>query len=803
MDEAENALRQRLSIPNDAQVVLVFGETSHWDPNWLLTSEEYYVRLVRHILDDALSALSEEPRRVYSIEGLFFLKLYWERNPAQRETIRRLINEGRLRLTGTGITTPDTLLPETEAILRDYLFGQEWLRENGMEVEPRIAYLPDDFGHSPALPSMLVALGFDYAAITRIDGMYFVGTDYRRKGSFPLPGSSAHRLLELERSLDFVWRGPDNNEVLCHWNAFTYFQGDMLAHMGIIRWMDLPLCLPWRTGRHVARRIDGFVRQLQPLSRTPYLFCPIGCDFTGPLKSLLPLLERYNTTRYPETGVFLVNAGLDDYLDLVACHRESLPTLSLDPNPYWMGFYGTRPAVKQRVNRISHKLGLTEMLVAASEPKAEATNSSALKEAWDLLVVSNHHDFITGTAPDSVWVEEQRPWLEHAESLADDALTRARARAAPRTSLSASDGASPPAWRLDDGDLEVVTRHNRLVLSGRDGGCIVTLEHNGTSLIDGPANDLVVYRDSGGLWRMGHEYLGGTFRELERASAIPATIRATERLGTLEVKVEVELAGRRFVRQLWLRDDSPVIRMRLVGAAPARTTVTCRFPTVLRTEQLLMDVPGGLVRRPRHKLYTPTFWPARSFVHAVDPVSGRGLAAFLGGPAAPSLGPDGAMEWMALRNAPRERAFVILPLLAHPASGTDPDEHAFDYAVMCTSGGWQQEHTLPRIARQVLGEALLPDAPDIDSVTPVRVDHDGVLVAAVKPASRGQGWIVRLHCFAYPDPPRAVQLTDTRGPIRAAWLCDARERDRRPLAVRDGGATVPIEGAITSVRLLV
>jgi len=53
-----------------------------------------------------------------------------------------------------------------------------------MTVEPRLAYLPDDFGHSPALPTMLVALGFDMAAITRIDGMYFIGLRLSRSVGF-------------------------------------------------------------------------------------------------------------------------------------------------------------------------------------------------------------------------------------------------------------------------------------------------------------------------------------------------------------------------------------------------------------------------------------------------------------------------------------------------------------------------------------------------------------------------------------------------------------------------------------------
>ena len=186
------------------------------------------------------------------------------------------------------------------------------------------------------------------AAITRIDGMYFVGSDYRRKSAFPLPGSSAELLTREFRTADFVWRGPDGSQVLCHWNAFTYFQGDLLAHIGLVRWMDRVYGFPWRTESHVARRIEGYLRDLTPLARTPYLYCPIGGDFNGPIADLWGLLDRYNRTRFPATGVWALNAGLDDYLALVSCHQSTLPVLGLDPNPYWMGFYASRPEAKRR-----------------------------------------------------------------------------------------------------------------------------------------------------------------------------------------------------------------------------------------------------------------------------------------------------------------------------------------------------------------------------------------------------------------------------------------------------------------------
>lgn len=791
----ERRLRRSLGVPDDARTVLVFGETSHWDPNWLFTSEEYYQRRIATILDEVLSELEREPRRVFSIESLFFLQRYWERRPERRELVRELVRDGRLRFTGTGVTTPDTLLPSTEAILRDYLHGQEWLRENGMEVEPRVAYLPDDFGHSPALPSILSALGFDRACVTRIDGMYFVGTDYRGPGSYPLPGSSAHLLYRELSTTDFVWRGPDGAEVLCHWNAFTYFQGDMLAHIGVIRWMGVTFGIPWRTGRHIAGRIDRLVAQLAPRSRSPYLFCPIGCDFNGPIPDLLALLDRYNRTHFQDTGVWVVNAGMDDHLALVDCHRGRLPVLSLDPNPYWMGFYASRPDAKRRINRTARKLVLAEKL-AFARPEHEPE----LRRAWDLVVLSNHHDFITGTSPDRVFREEQLPWLREAEDRADAAL----ARVIPEESEPPPEPA-PPEWRAKAGRVEVETPFYRLVVSEARGGCIVSARVDERELVAAPANDLVAHRDSGGLWRMGHEYRGGTFAERVRASDGPAKIVATETGGVLELRIESELDGAPVERRMWLRADSPIVRMQVEGLPRRQRTVTCRFPLRSSASSLVMDVPGGVVERPMSKLYAPTFWPARSFAHLTD-ASGFGLAAFLGGPACVALSRPGTMEWVALRHTPLELAYGFLPMPAHPASGSEDEASTLEYAVWLTRAGDFRDNRVPEAVRRALRAALWPPgARDLDALANamVRAEPSSVLVTALKPASRGEGVIARLRSHAPAGARTTVRLRSDVRAIRAARLCDARERDLAELAVEDGVVTVPVERAITSVRLFV
>ena len=810
MDGHETYLRQRLGTPDDARRVIVFAESSHWDPNWLYTSEEYFRRFVRRNLDRAIEELQRDPRRVYSVECIFFLRMYWERRPEQRDAVRALVNQGRLRLTNSGVTTADTLLPDIEPILRDFLIGQEWLRANGMSQEPQVAYFADSFGCSPALPSLLRAAGFNKAAVTRIDGMFFPGCDYEPQARFPRPGSSAALLMNQERTLDFVWRGPDGAEVLCHWNAYTYGQGDLLAYRGITRVYLFPVAIPDRSDRLVARRIERFVAQLAPYGRMPYLFCPIGFDFVEPIPDLLVLLDRYNRVHYPTTGIWAVNAGLDDYLAMVECYRERLPVLELDPNPYWTGFYTSRPALKKRCHELVDLLLLAERLALLPGNRgAEGSIARELEDAWWHAVVANHHDFITGTSPDRVVEAEQRPWLERAAATAGAAVQRLspvlERRQRPGPGRGQGLASSLPEWRSRDGRVEVQTPCYAVELAEEAGGAIVRAWHPVTQvpLLAGISNDLVGYRDSGGLWRMGHEFRGGVFSEIARASDRPARLQVRECDGGLEVACDADLGGETVRRQLYFCGDDPMIRFRVEGRAARGRTVTIRFATGLSASRIAMDVPGGIVVRPPQKIYDPTFWPLQHFVHVQDHVDGRGVALCLGLPGAVSYRPDGSLEAVALRNATRERAFGFLPIPGMPASGHERSVHAFDYALLFTSAGDWRENGIPLVARAVAdspwdttGRAPLHNL----AASVVTTDRPDVIVMAVKPASRGEGLIVRLLALNTPGVPLAITFNGHT--VKAAFLCDARERDLAALEVRAGDVRLAMPGAIATVRLL-
>jgi hypothetical protein len=727
-------------------------ESSHWDTNWLRTSEEYFTERIEPIFDAIFKELRAEPTRVFAIESVFFLKLYWERHPERRDELLQLLEERRLRLLGASLTTPDTLLPHPESVLRDYLIGQEWLRSIGCSLFPRVAYFPDNFGHSPALPSLMRAAGVDAVGVTRIDGMHFVGSDYRMPGTFPLPGSTAHLLQRQLKTLDFVWRDAAGSEVLCHWNAFTYFQGDMLAHIGIIRWNGTLFGFPWRGSGHVARQLEKFARALEPVSKTPYLFCPIGCDFNPPIEGLGTLVQRYNDERSQKSGLYVVLAGLDDYFDLMQCHREALPVLEVDPNPAWMGFYSSRPELKSRHTRTVRRL-----LHAEDESARSGVKRKELDTAWELIALSNHHDFITGTSPDRVVDAEQIPWLHNAETMLGPMV---QAPAAAQL---------PPRWRRRKHDIHVETRHLSMTFSEERGGCLTRLRNAcGQDLLNGLGLDLISYHDTGGLWRLGHEFAGGAFRPRERASDRPGRVKVMQEGDALRIEITSWLDAGLFRRTLWIRDADASIRLRTEGQPDAHTTITCQMQTAQKIETLRMDAAGGFIRRPLQKLYAPTFWPALSSVET------PGLSLLLDSPTAVSGSTEGSLEWIVARHAPKERAYWVLPVLAHPIGGSVRAPQTHDTVLHLG--------TLPRLEHAW-----------------IRCNDAGVRVAMVKPAADRNGIIIRLHADLLPELP--VELTLQGQALEEAHLCDARETNLSTLRIDRDVAHIPLSARIATVRL--
>ena len=75
-----------------------------------------------------------------------------------------------------------------------------------------------------------------------------------------------------------------------------------------------------------------------------------------------------------------------------------------------------------------------------------------------------------------------------------------------------------------------------------------------------------------------------------------------------------------------------------------------------------------------------------------------------------------------------------------------------------------------------------------------------VRVIAFKAAHRGDGYILRLRAYQIPQSPVTIHLPQRL--IKAASLCDARERDLKSVEVERGKTTLSLTDTITTLRLI-
>lgn len=439
-DLSELGLREALGVPADAKRVLILSQSSHLDINWKKTFDQYYRDHVEQVFVDATALLDRDPKAYYSVAEMAFLAKHVALHGVG--TWRQHAETGHARIIGGGMTTPDTLLTTDESLIRDYLLGTIFA-EDQLGARPRAAWLPDSFGHSPTVPDLLSAAGFTSVGFGRADGARHSYEVIVGKLEPIMPGvATTASLLRDLGSADFVWRGPGGGEVLAHYMPVReYCQGDTIdlagfalggTRLGVDHDDDPPF---------VRGKIAEYIDQLTPYQRTPYLFVPVGCDFQPPRPNLTQYARWWNETEYERTGVWVATATFEDFMKLVSFHRDKLPVIERDITPVWTGFYASRPRVKRAARGLVESLVGVEPFLAMIEPA-----SRALASGWDVAVLANHHDWITGTSNDAVVNDEQVPQLEAARASADETWDRVLAGFAAKV-----DTQSAPA-----GDVVVV-----------------------------------------------------------------------------------------------------------------------------------------------------------------------------------------------------------------------------------------------------------------------------------------------------------------------------------------------------------
>jgi alpha-mannosidase len=267
----------------------------------------------------------------------------------------------------------DCNLPDGESLARQLLIGTRYF-ERELGVSPRVVWLPDSFGFTWALPTLMAAAGLPY----------FV--------THKLSWSTTNRIPHDT----FRWRGPDGSEVLAHFlctpsltpGEHTTYNGHLLPSVARGAWKrfqerqlqdELLVAFGWGDGGG-GPTIDMIEagRRLRQLPGFPRVQMGSAHDF----------FERLERQLAAQPDVPVWDGEL--YLE------------------YHRGTY-TGQARQKRRNALSQRLFHAAELYAASARVLldAAYPRDALEDGWKLILTNQFHDILPGSAINQVYREAE------------------------------------------------------------------------------------------------------------------------------------------------------------------------------------------------------------------------------------------------------------------------------------------------------------------------------------------------------------------------------------------------------------
>ena len=133
---------QKIEFPENANTVVILGQSSHLDISWVYTSEEYYEKLVKDIFLNSIDFVkSHKNHRVFFAE-IFWIDKFLKKEEKEGNELLSLIKDGKIKIEGGGVGTDDWVVIPTEGIIRNYMTGRSWLKKRGLKI-PKDAWVPD------------------------------------------------------------------------------------------------------------------------------------------------------------------------------------------------------------------------------------------------------------------------------------------------------------------------------------------------------------------------------------------------------------------------------------------------------------------------------------------------------------------------------------------------------------------------------------------------------------------------------------------------------------------------------------
>nr|NHJ85978.1 hypothetical protein [Asgard group archaeon] len=358
---------------------------THWDREWYLPFQAFRFKLVKLI--DQLLENMKKLDYYFTLDGQsIVLEDYLEIRPEKKSELVELIRKGKIAI-GPWYILPDEWLVGQESLLRNLEISFDLAREFDIPVM-QVGYLPDQFGHTKAIPQIL-------SNLTKFKAMV------------------AWRGIGPEiTSIPFIWKSHPEAKSMILGNYLPFGYGNAAG-------------LP--NDDSLTESIEKRIEELEPYTTIPNYLLMNGTDHHFPQFFILDWIANQKLK-----GLKIKLSLLEEYIDSL---QKKISELNYSPPIYSGEFrssarapllqdtYSARMWIKQWDAKIE------DLLIHYAEPISSILFANSIKDyptselvlAWKWLLKNQPHDSICGCSIDQVH-EEMKSRYYWAESIANTIL---------------------------------------------------------------------------------------------------------------------------------------------------------------------------------------------------------------------------------------------------------------------------------------------------------------------------------------------------------------------------------------------
>ncbi|AKK30263.1 NEW3 domain-containing protein [Mycobacterium sp. EPa45] len=334
-----------------------------------------------------LEMARRDPDYKFVLAEVDYLKPYFDTHPEDRADLRRFIADGRVEVMGGTYNEPNTNLVGAETAIRNFVHGVGYQRDV-LGADPATAWQLDVFGHDPQFPGMAADAGLTSSSWAR--------GPHHQWG--PMAGDGDPRRMQFRS--EFEWIAPSGLGLLTHY---------MPAHYSAGWWMDSAASLA-----EAEQATYHLFAELKSVALTRNVLLPVGTDYTPPNTWVTEIHRDWNA-RY--TWPRFVCALPSEFFAAVraeTAERGVAPSpQTRDMNPIYTGkdvsYIDTKQANRAAEDAV---LGAERFAVFAALLAGAHYPEAALAKAWVQLAYGAHHDGITGSESDQVYLDLLTSWRD-------------------------------------------------------------------------------------------------------------------------------------------------------------------------------------------------------------------------------------------------------------------------------------------------------------------------------------------------------------------------------------------------------